>query len=175
MKKTIFLIGYMGSGKSVIGRNLSKAISYTFYDLDNFITTKEGLTINEIFEQKKELYFRKIERKYLKELINKDEEKVISLGGGTPCYDNNMEIVLNTVDSDSIYIHRSISFLVDKLYNKIYSRPLIAHLKSKEGLKEFISKHLFERNQYYLRSKKILKTDNSELDQVIHELMDVLD
>ena len=52
----------MGSGKSVIGRNLSKAISYTFYDLDNFITTKERLTINEIFEQKKELYFRKIER-----------------------------------------------------------------------------------------------------------------
>ena len=49
MKKTIFLIGYMGSGKSVIGRNLSKAISYTFHDLDNFITTKEGLTINEIF------------------------------------------------------------------------------------------------------------------------------
>ena len=62
MKKTIFLIGYMGSGKSVIGRNLSKAISYNFHDLDNFITTKEGLTINEIFEQKKELYFRKIER-----------------------------------------------------------------------------------------------------------------
>ena len=108
MKKTIFLIGYMGSGKSVIGKNLSKAISYTFYDLDNFITTKERLTINEIFEQKKELYFRKIEREYLKELINKDEEKVISLGGGTPCYDNNMEIILNTVESDSVYIHLSL-------------------------------------------------------------------
>ena len=175
MKKTIFLIGYMGSGKSVIGRNLSKAISYNFHDLDNFITTKEGLTINEIFEQKKELYFRKIEREYLKELINKDEKKVISLGGRTPCYDNNMEIILDTVSSDSIYIHRSIDFLVDRLYNKIYSRPLIAHLKSKEELKEFISKHLFERNQYYLRSKKILKTDNSELDQVINELMGVLD
>ena len=102
MKKTIFLIGYMGSGKSVIGRNLSKSISYTFYDLDNFITTKERLTINEIFEQKKELYFRKIEREYLKELIDKDEKKVISLGGGTPCYDNNMEIILDTVSSDSI-------------------------------------------------------------------------
>ena len=85
-----------------------------------------------------------------------------------------MEIILNTVDSDSIYIHRSIGFLVDRLYNKIYSRPLIAHLKSKEELKEFISKHLFERSQYYLRSKKILKTDNSELDQVIQELIGVL-
>ena len=60
MKKTIFLIGYMGSGKSVIGRNLSKAISYAFYDLDNFITTKEGLTINEIFEQKRSFILEKL-------------------------------------------------------------------------------------------------------------------
>ena len=80
MKKTIFLIGYMGSGKSVIGKKLSNSILYSFYDLDNFITTNEGITINEIFEQKKELYFRKIEREYLNELINKDEHKVISLG-----------------------------------------------------------------------------------------------
>ncbi len=62
MKKTIFLIGYMGSGKSLIGKELSDTISYNFYDLDKFIIANEGLTINEIFEQKKELYFRKIER-----------------------------------------------------------------------------------------------------------------
>ena len=85
-----------------------------------------------------------------------------------------MDLILNTSNSESIYLNRSIDFLVDRLYNKIYSRPLIAHLKSKEELKEFISKHLFERNQYYLRSKKILKTDNSELDQVIQELIGVL-
>ena len=113
MKKTIFLIGYMGSGKSVIGKKLSNSILYSFYDLDNFITTNEGITINEIFEQKKELYFRKIEREYLNELINKDEHKVISLGGGTPCYSDNMDLILNTSNSDSIYLNRSIDFLVE--------------------------------------------------------------
>ena len=174
MKKTIFLIGYMGSGKSVIGKKLSNSILYSFYDLDNFITTNEGITINEIFEQKKELYFRKIEREYLNELINKDEHKVISLGGGTPCYSDNMDLILNTSNSDSIYLNRSIDFLVKRLYNKISSRPLISHLKSKEELKEFISKHLFERNQYYLRSKIILNTNNLELDDVVEELKKLL-
>ena len=174
MKKTIFLIGYMGSGKSVIGKKLSNSILYSFYDLDNFITTNEGITINEIFEQKKELYFRKIEREYLNELINKDEHKVISLGGGTPCYSDNMDLILNTSNSDSIYLNRSIDFLVKRLYNKISYRPLIAHLKSKEELKEFISKHLFERNQYYLRSKIILNTNNLELDDVVEELKKLL-
>ena len=170
MKNTIFLIGYMGSGKSVIGRELSKSISYSFYDLDNFITTNEGLTINQIFEQKNELYFREIETKYLKELISKDEDKVVSLGGGTPCYSNNMDLILKTTNADSIYLNRSIDFLVDRLFHKISFRPLIAHLKSKEELKEFISKHLFERNQYYLSSKKILKTNNLKIDEVVKEL-----
>ncbi len=174
MKKTIFLIGYMGSGKSRIGRELSEVISYNFYDLDNFISANEGLTINEIFKKKKELYFRKIEREYLIQLINKDEDKVISLGGGTPCYSDNMDLILNTINSDSIYLNRSIDFLIERLYNKISSRPLISHLKNKDELKEFISKHLFERNQFYLRAKKILKTDNSKVDQIISELINIL-
>ena len=85
-----------------------------------------------------------------------------------------MDLILNTSNSDSIYLNRSIDFLVKRLYNKISSRPLIAHLKSKEELKEFISKHLFERNQYYLRSKIILNTNNLELDDVVEELKKLL-
>ena len=65
MKRTIFLIGYMGSGKSVIGKKLSKRILYTFYDLDYFIEMNEKLSVNHIFDQKKELYFREIEKKYV--------------------------------------------------------------------------------------------------------------
>ncbi len=174
MKRTIFLIGYMGSGKSRIGKELSDKISYNFYDLDKFIIANEGLTINEIFEQKKELYFREIEREYLRQLISKDENKVISLGGGTPCYSDNMDLILNTNNSDSIYLNRSIDFLVHRLYNKISSRPLISHLNNKDELKEFISKHLFERNQFYLRAKKILNTNNSKVDQIISELLNIL-
>ena len=174
MKKTIFLIGYMGSGKSRLGKNLSNSISYSFYDLDNFITTNEGATISEIFDKKKELYFRTIEKEYLKELINKKDNKVISLGGGTPCYSDNMDIILNTNDSISIYLNRSIDFLVERLYHKIYSRPLISHLKSKEELKEFISKHLFERNNFYLKSTKVFNSHTSNIDENIKGLMDLL-
>ena len=174
MKRTIFLIGYMGSGKSVIGKELSKRILYTFYDLDYFIEMNEKLSINQIFAQKKELYFREIEKKYLKELIDKDENKIISLGGGTPCYNNNMDLILNTSNSESIYLKRSIDILVERLFKKLSSRPLISHLKNRNELKEFVSKHLFERNQYYLRSKKILNTNNLELDDVVEELKKLL-
>jgi len=174
MKRTIFLIGYMGSGKSVIGKELSKRILYTFYDLDYFIEMNEKLSINQIFDQKKELYFREIEKKYLKELIDKDENKIISLGGGTPCYNNNMDLILNTSNSESIYLKRSIDILVERLFKKLSSRPLISHLKNRNELKEFVSKHLFERNQYYLRSKKILNTNNLELDDVVEELKKLL-
>lgn len=174
MKRTIFLIGYMGSGKSVIGKELSKRILYTFYDLDYFIEMNEKLSINQIFDQKKELYFREIEKKYLKKLIDKDENKIISLGGGTPCYNNNMDLILNTSNSESIYLKRSIDILVERLFKKLSSRPLISHLKNRNELKEFVSKHLFERNQYYLRSKKILNTNNLELDDVVEELKKLL-
>jgi len=174
MKKTIFLIGYMGSGKSRIGKELSNSISYSFYDLDKVIEKNEGLTINQIFEQKNEMYFRSIEREYLIETINIDENKVISLGGGTPCYSDNIDLILNTSNSDSIYLNRSVEFLVERLYKKISFRPLISHLRSKEELKGFISKHLFERNQYYLRAKKLLNTDNSKIDQNIKELIKLL-
>ncbi len=160
MKRTIFLIGYMGSGKSVIGKELSKRILYTFYDLDYFIEMNEKLSVNQIFDQKKELYFREIEKKYLKKLIDKDENKIISLGGGTPCYNNNMDLILNTSNSESIYLKRSVDLLVERLFESLSSRPLISHLKNRNELKEFVSKHLFERNQYYLRSKKILNTNN---------------
>lgn len=174
MKKTIFLIGYMGSGKSVIGKELSKRILYTFYDLDYFIKMNEKLSINQIFDQKKELYFREIEKKYLKKLIDKDENKIISLGGGTPCYNNNMDLILKTSNSESIYLKRPVDLLVERLFKNLSSRPLISHLKNRNELKEFVSKHLFERNQYYLRSKKILNTNNLELDDVVEELKKLL-
>jgi len=174
MKRTIFLIGYMGSGKSVIGKELSKRILYTFYDLDYFIEMNEKLSVNQIFDQKKELYFREIEKKYLKKLIDKDENKIISLGGGTPCYNNNMDLILNTSNSESIYLKRSVDLLVERLFENLSSRPLISHLKNRNELKEFVSKHLFERNQYYLRSIKILNTNNLELDDVVEELKKLL-
>ena len=75
-----------------------------------------------------------------------------------------MDLILNTRNSESIYLKRSIDILVERLFKKLSSRPLISHLKNRNELKEFVSKHLFERNQYYLRSKKILNTNDLTFD-----------
>ena len=82
----------MGSGKTSIGNYLKQELNYKFYDLDNFIEDKWDLNISNVFETKGELYFRKIERIALKEILDQKAPMIISLGGGTPCYFNNMEI-----------------------------------------------------------------------------------
>ena len=93
MLNTIFLIGYMGAGKSVVGRLLSQINGFNFYDLDEYIEAKEGKKVSEIFNENNEVYFRKIENKYLKEISLLKDNKIISTGGGTPCFQNNFEII----------------------------------------------------------------------------------
>ena len=93
MLNTIFLIGYMGAGKSIVGRLLSQTNGFKFYDLDDYIEEKEGKKVSEIFDKKNEVYFRKIEHRYLKEISLLEENKIISTGGGTPCFQNNLNII----------------------------------------------------------------------------------
>ena len=85
----IFLIGYMGSGKTTLGRKLAYILQYQFIDLDDYIEKQEGRKISHIFEEDGEDYFRKLERVYLHRVIDK-EDLVISTGGGTPCFFDNM-------------------------------------------------------------------------------------
>ena len=160
---TIFLIGYMGAGKSVIGKSLSKKINYKFYDLDDYIEIKEGKKVSDIFDQENEVYFRKIENKYLDQLSSKKEKKIISTGGGTPCFDNNLDIILNSTNSLSIYLKANVNTLVKRLKNSIAKRPLISHLKDDEDLRDFVSKHLFERSFFYEKSDVKIITDDIEV------------
>ena len=166
MIDTIFLIGYMGSGKTVVGKSLSKSINYNFYDLDKFIELNEKKSISEIFRLKNEIYFREIESKYLNELISVKEKKIISTGGGTPCYSNNIDLINN--NSVSIYLKASVDTLVKRLNDAKINRPLISHLKDKNELKDFISKHLFERNYFYEKAKIKIKTDDLKLSEIIN-------
>ena len=115
MLNTIFLIGYMGAGKSVVGRLLSQINGFNFYDLDEYIEVKEGKKVSEIFNENNEVYFRKIENKYLKEISLLKENKIISTGGGTPCFQNNFEIINESSNSTSIYLKANIDVLVNRL------------------------------------------------------------
>ena len=167
----VILIGYMASGKSTLGRILAEKLSYDFIDLDDYIEDKENLSISNLFKTKGEIYFRKKETFYLKELLNSKDKLVLSLGGGTPCYSGNMETILETANAVSIYLKASIPTLIGRLKNEKNKRPLIAHIKSDEELAEFIGKHLFERSQFYNQAKTILTTDNKTEEAIVEDLI----
>ena len=164
----IVLLGYMGSGKSTIGRNLANEIQLPFVDLDDYIREKESKTISTIFKEKGEIYFRKVEHQYLKEILNFNVSFVLSLGGGTPCYANNMDVIKNS-DTVSFYLQASIKTLVNRLLKEKNQRPLIATLED-DKVDEFVAKHLFERNSFYQEADFTIKTDDTSTSEIVREL-----
>ncbi|TQI70071.1 shikimate kinase [Gramella sp. Hel_I_59] len=170
----IFLIGYMGSGKSTVGKLLSEELNYKFYDLDQEIENEYDMAISEIFARKGEIFFRKAERKMLEKLINLDEDAVVSLGGGTPCYGDNMELIKNADSVRSIYLKLNIQTLLERLQREKADRPVISHLDTEELLEEFIRKHLFERGFYYNQSELILSCNDKDPSEITRELVETL-
>ena len=167
-------MGYMGSGKTVVGKHLSKTIDYKFYDLDNFIELNENKKVLDIFHNYNEVYFRKLENKYLRLLSNKTEKKIISLGGGTPCYENNQKIIQNTSNSTSVYLRSTVEELHKRLTLGKSKRPIISHIESSIELKEFIAKHLFERSFYYEKAKLKINTDDLKVSEISEQIEDFL-
>lgn len=170
----VVLVGYMASGKSRLGKVLAKKLNYSFIDLDDFIEYQEKSTINELFKTKGEIYFRKQESLYLDDILNSKEDIVLALGGGTPCYGNNMDRILNSPTVRSIYLKASINTLINRLEGEKDKRPIISHIKEKDELTEFIAKHLFERSPFYNLSQYKISTDGKTIEEIIQELLDIL-
>ena len=168
----IIVLGYMASGKSTIGKEVSKKLDMNFIDLDVYISEQEKKSISEIFKIKGEIYFRKIENLYLKELLNNEGEFVLSLGGGTPCYANNMELIQSS-KAKSIYIQASIPTLVTRLIKEKSTRPLVADLEN-EKITEFVAKHLFERRFFYEQAAIIMNTENKSIQEIVLEINSAL-
>lgn len=169
----IILIGYMGSGKTAVGQALSDKINKTFIDLDNYIAKQEEMSIPEIFEKKGEIYFRKKEYIYLKELLEKNTSEIIlSVGGGTPCYGENMKMI-NEASDNVFYLKATIDTLCDRLSKEKNERPLISHL-SDNDMQEFIRKHLFERNFYYLQARHKIDVDTLSVDEIVEKIETLL-
>ena len=165
----IILLGYMGSGKTTIGIQLARKLFLNFTDLDDFIEEKEQQSIKEIFKQKGEIYFRKIEHKYLKQFINENESYILSLGGGTPCYAGNLDLILKNKKSLSFYLRGSIPTLFKRLSENKFKRPLISDL-SDDQLTEYIAKHLFERSLFYDKATHKISIDNKEIQEIVTEI-----
>ncbi|MGY3794089.1 shikimate kinase [Aquimarina sp. 433] len=170
----IVLLGYMGCGKSSIAKALADQLKMNSIDLDDYIEDQENKTITQIFADHGEIYFRKREHQYLKKLLETHTNHIISLGGGTPCFAGNMELLKGNDQNKSVYLKTSLEELVDRLFIEKEKRPLIAHIATKEDLKDFIRKHLFERSFYYNQAAHIVSTDAKTVDQIAEEIESTL-
>ena len=165
----IILLGYMGSGKTTVGKQFSNKMGIPFYDLDHYIATEEKATIPQIFKDKGEIYFRKIEHRYLKEFLQQKKMYILSLGGGTPCYAGNMELITNQKEIRSVYLEASISTLITRISGSKQERPLLASL-SGEKITEFVAKHLFERRKFYEKAQYSISVDKKDIDTIVAEM-----
>jgi shikimate kinase len=170
--RKIILLGYMGCGKSTIAKTLSKTTQIPFVDLDKIIEERTNLSISQIFEQRGEIYFRKLEHEIFVELLHTPENLIIGLGGGTPCYANNHEL-LTSDPVVSIYLKATVETLFQRLAVNKSKRPLIAE-KSEDEMKEFIAKHLFDRSFYYNQAQHKLSVDNKTIEETVNEILEIL-
>lgn len=158
----ILLIGYMGSGKSTLGKWLAKRLNYSFIDMDELIEKAEGATITEIFANKGEAEFRIIEQNAISKFQD-FTNVVIATGGGAPCFFDNVQ-KLNDLGL-TIYLKLTPHVLADRLKGAIHTRPLLAGKSDKEML-DFITKKLNEREPFYNKAKVI--ADANHLDNELY-------
>ena len=143
--RRIILIGYMGSGKTTVGKALSKETGMMFYDLDWYIESRMRKSVSQIFAEKGEEGFRKIEYNMLHE-VAEFEDIIISCGGGTPCFFDNMDYL--NQQGEVVYLKASPETLHKHLLMAKVERPLLKG-KSTEELIAYISEHLKQREPFY--------------------------
>lgn len=154
----------MGAGKTTLGKSLAKEMEISFIDLDNFIEARYHKTVKEIFAEVGEAGFRDIERKSLIE-VSEYEDAVISLGGGTPCFFDNMEIV--NASGISVYLKPTEEVLLKRLIKGKHKRPLLAN-KSDDEILEVIRQQLSWREPYYLKADITFEASNLECKEDIY-------
>ncbi len=159
----IFLIGFMGCGKSTLGRKLAVALNLSFIDLDTFLEEKYFRTIPQIFEQEGEENFRKKEQSVLQEVSGFDDV-IVATGGGAPCFFGNMDLMNST--GYCIFLDVNTEALVDRLLHARIERPLIKG-KTAGELADFIELMLKKRRPFYEQAKYILKGHEILPEQII--------
>ncbi len=166
----LFLIGFMGSGKSTLGRHLARELGWTFIDLDDFIETRENASITRLFAAHGENGFREMERRALAEVV-KMQKVVVATGGGTPCFFNNMELMNRA--GTTLYLQLSPAALVRRLLPGQAHRPLIAD-KTPDELLQFITQKLKEREPWYQQAKITADAELLSPEAYVHILKEAL-
>ncbi len=160
----IYLIGYMASGKSNLGHQLAEKLGFSFIDLDQMFEERFRISVLDFFEKYDEAGFRKIEQSLLHE-TRTFENMVISTGGGTPCYFDNMHVIRES--GISLYLHWTIPSLVERLKHVKRKRPLLKDIPAEE-LEDKVTKHLTGREFYYKQADYTIDMDNLDW-EALHE------
>jgi shikimate kinase len=161
--KNVYIIGFMGSGKSTAGKKLAASLGWPFIDLDRKIEERAGKTIPQIFSQDGEEVFRNIESEVLKSIVS-GSDTIISTGGGTPCHGSNMDYMLET--GLTVYLKMTPGQLASRLLESTGERPLIKNIPD-DQLHEFIEKKLAVREKWYNRAAIIIEGINLDISRLL--------
>jgi len=164
--KPIVLLGFMGSGKSTLGKQLAESLGWIFIDLDRFIEAEQNRTIPEIFEQDGEATFRKLESKALNKVLNYSHQ-VIAMGGGASCHPGNLQLIKEK--SLSVYLKISEPQLLYRLSWTSTPRPLL-NGKSVSEIQSFITDLLANREPFYLQADIIIESDEITAGMILSHL-----
>ncbi len=164
----IFLIGFMGSGKTHWGQRLAAKLGMPFHDLDSLIIEKENRTVAQIFAEKGEEFFRFLEKETLEAITDQQESFILSCGGGTPCFFNNIEFMKK--NGKVVWLNTSVEALRQRLQRERLSRPLIAEV-SEDELQRYIIRKLSERRMYYQQADVTVSEETTNLDELIRILL----
>ena len=168
----IFLIGYMGCGKSSLGRKIAKSANMQFVDMDSMIEQKEGASVSDIFAYAGEEYFRRTERNLIEELAQSEDDMVISTGGGVPTWQDNMER-MNSI-GESFYLRRSAKQIASRLSpHGRQKRPKLRGL-SDEELVEFMTRNMAEREPFYQKATHVVECADKSDDSLIEYILGVI-
>ncbi|TBR19916.1 MAG: shikimate kinase [Chitinophagaceae bacterium] len=162
-KLKIFIIGFMGSGKTYWGKRLSEKINLPFFDLDELIEQHENESVDEIISAKGETWFRSLEKETLENFTKNHNSFILSTGGGTPCFLNNIEYLKK--NGYVICLNAEIEILYQRLKMEKQKRPLIKNLNDKQ-LKDFIVEKLVERNIFYQQADQIINEKEIDLENI---------
>jgi shikimate kinase len=163
----IFLIGFMGSGKTHWGKLLSQKLNLPFFDLDEQILSHEEKDITEIFAERGEEYFRQKEKETLHIITESHDSFVMACGGGAPCYFNNVDYMNKT--GTTVWINTPVDTLFNRLISEKDKRPLIKSLTN-DQLRGFISKKYADRKIYYEQADVMIDEEPVQLDSLIEKI-----
>ena len=174
MTSSIVLLGYMGCGKTKVGKKLSKKIGARFIDLDAEIEHFYSKSISQIFDDLGEIEFRKIERSILLKILDYDDFHILSLGGGTPCYFDNMELI-NKKTNLTFFLNLESKILAERLFSRKSTRPIIKSINNESEMLSFVNKHLFERNIYYSKANYTINSNKRDVKKTCDEILKILE